>query len=256
MKQVKTILAAVLAAALFSSCKKSIDVVPPAATGTKLSRIEFSGGIVQPLTYDANGRLASFKANGDMYKYNYTTSPFGYEILDGANVLSFDIANAVFSSNRLTSYDFRGYNSSGVLNSAVQNSLQYDANGYQVSKSYGGYRYTSTIEGGNTTGITATDITTGSSRVTTIEYYADKLNKLNVNLFEHWYQDQILSDMEVMGKKNIHLPKKITYTSATYTKVTEFAYDLNANGLVNQYTVTVTVNGGTPATSAARFIYE
>jgi hypothetical protein len=256
MKQVKTILTAVLTAALLSSCKKSIDVAPPPATGTRLSKIEFSGGIVQLLTYNANGRLASFKANGQTLKYNYAASPFSYEILDDANVLLYDIANAVFSSNRLTSYDFRGYNSSGVLNGAEQTSLQYDANGYQISKSYGAYRYTYTIEGGNTTGILITDITTGSSRNTTIEYYTDKLNKLNVNLFEQWYQDHVLSDMEVMGTKNTHLPKKVIYNSTTYTQVTEFVYDLNANGLVNQYTATITTNGGTPATYSANFTYQ
>ena len=103
-----------------------------------------------------------------------------------------EIVNPVFSSNRLTSADFRYYNSAGQATSNVTTNFQYDANGYQTQKSYGGYTYNSVITGGNTVSINR--LTAGSANIitTTLEYYTDKPNKLNVNLFEHWYQDDIL----------------------------------------------------------------
>lgn len=257
MKQIKTKIAAILLIAAFSSCKKNQDdVVTPVATGPKLAKIEYPGSsITQTFTYNASGRLV--KSNDGYFVLNYNISPWGYEAFNPANVKEYDITNAVLSSGKLTQYDYRGFNSSGAISSSEINTIHYDANGCQVKKTYGDYEYNYTVSGGNTVSYTEKKISTGVINSTvTIEYYTDKANKFNLNLFEHWCQDQILNDMDMFGKKNTNLVKKVTETRATSNTVSEFTYVLNAEGLPTQWTQTYTANGGTPSVSVANATWQ
>jgi len=257
MKQIKTVMAALFIIAATSSCKKSKDIVAPSSSEQRVLKIEYpSNGSSQTFTYNASGRLVSAKDNSFTLNYNYASTPFGYEVFNSFNVKENDLANMVFTSNKMTSFDYQFYNASGVINGSETITVQYDANGYQTQKAYPGYIYTSTISGGNTVGLTKTNTNNGTTRTITYEYYTDKLNKLNINLFEYWYQDHILSDMEATGKKNSNLPKKITEVSPSSTRVTEFVYDIDASGLMKQYTATTTTNSGTPTSYSAKFSYQ
>lgn len=256
MKKITTIVAALIIIVAASSCKKSKDVMPLAVTGSILSKIEYpSSGLVQTFEYNSEGRLVTVKGDGDTYSYNYTSTPFGYEIWNSSNIKINDLGNTVFSANKLTSYDYRRFNSSGVFSNSVTNSIYYDAEGYQIKKEYGGYIYNYNISQGNTVGYTVSD-NTGVRRTYTFEYYTDMPNKINLNLFENWYLDQILSDMEVHGKKNKNLLKRVTYVSATTTEVTDYTYVLNTNGLVTQCTSTTVKNGGAPTSYTGKFSYQ
>lgn len=257
MKQLKTITAAIIVMLAASSCKKTNDITPPpAAPATKITKIEYpSSGTAQTFTYNSAGRLINAKNSSFNVSYNYTPSPYEYEIFNSVNQKQYELINKVFTANRLTSFDYRSYRNDGTVNYTEPFTVQYDANGYQTAKTYPGYVYAFTIAGGNTTGYTQTNTTSGLVRTYTREYTAMP-DKLNLNLFEHWYQDQLLSDMEVMGKKNTNLPKKLTYTSGANNEVIEYAYVMNAEGLPAECTVKETKNGGTPTTWSFKLSYQ
>lgn len=256
MKQIKTIMAAFFVLCTVVSCKKNNEDVTPVVTGPKLSKIELAArNYVQTFSYNGNGRLVAVSDASFTHKYNYDNSPFGYEVFNSAGVKEFDIANTVFASGKLTKFDYRGYNSNGVINSNETNSVQYDANGYQTNVTSVDATYTFTISGGNTTGYT--HARTNGTNTFTIEYYTDKPNKLNVNLLENWCQNQFLCDMEINGKRNTNLMKKVTtvYSSGS-TQVLEYDYVLNADGLPTQITQKSTVNGGTATVSLFNLSYQ
>ena len=257
MKQVKSIAASLFILFAATSCKKENTTAPtPAGTSSKLSKIEVAGSSwTQSFTYNTAGRLTSVKDNTFTNNYTYTPTQFGLEILNN-NVKYVDFANTVFVSNKLTNFDSRTYNTSGAVSGTDAITLQYDANGYQVKKAYGAYEYIFSIVGGNTIGNTQTNSVSGSTRNVTIEYYTDKPNKLNLNLFENWFQDQYFSDMEVFGKKNSNLPKKYSYFSTTYTQVTDLTYVLDANGLPVQITATSVTNGGTATVTDYKLTFQ
>jgi hypothetical protein len=258
MKQIKTIIAALLIITAASSCSKNNDIVaPPAATGPRLSKIEYPAtNYVQTFTYNTNGRLVNVSDGYFTMKYDYSSSLFGYEVFNASNTKQTDLTNVVFSANKLISFDDRFYNSNGDLSSTDPTTVQYDANGYQTGKSYSGYVYTNTISNGNTVHTTQTNTVTGFTRNITLDYYTDKPNKLNINLFENWFQDQYLCDRDILGKKNANLPKKYVYSSSTYNQVSELTYVLNADGLPTQITVINTTNGGAPTTGVYNLSYQ
>lgn len=259
MKKITIAMAALLSVAA-TSCKKSNDVTPPVSAGAQVTKIEFPAtGNAQIFTYNSSGRLVMVKNNS--FTNNYTVSPFSLEVLNSSNVKEYGLSNIVFSNNRISSYNYNRYKADGTIQWSDANSFEYDANGYQTKKSYGAYVYTSVITGGNTTSQTITNTTNGSTRTKVIEYYMDKPNKLNVNFFEDWCLDQIISDAEAVGKKNANLPKKMTETTTNNTEVTEFVYTTDAKGLITQVTITITTTpnaGGTPSvdTYVAKFSYQ
>jgi hypothetical protein len=258
MKQIKTMMAALFVIAAASSCKKTNDVTPPPATsGFKLSKIENpANGYLQTFNYNSSGRLVKVTDNSFIVNYSYVAAPFSYEVKNTSNVIENDLANIVFLSNKMTSFDYRFYNASGVPSGSETVTVQYDANGYQTQKAYPGYVYTSVISGGNTTSLTKTNTTNGTTRTYTYEYYTDKPNNLNINYFEYLNMDHILSDMEITGKKNTNLIKKLTYTSGANTEVTAFTYEINANGMPGQYTATRTTGAGAVSTYTLKFSYQ
>ncbi|MBI3233874.1 MAG: hypothetical protein HYZ42_07495, partial [Bacteroidetes bacterium] len=208
-------------------------------------------------TYATNGRLDKVTDPYYINKYSYPSGSVGYESFKSDNTKDNDLINIVVTNNRITSYDFRHYSSAtGLPYNPELNTLQYDANGYLVKITYGSYVYDYTITNGNTVNMKYTDNFTGSIRNTALEYYTDKPNKLNVNLFEEWYLNQYLFDNELLGKKSANLPQKMTYTYGTNTEVNEFSYVMNADGLPSQITITKTVNAGTPTVETINFTYQ
>ncbi|MFN8252322.1 MAG: hypothetical protein U0V75_10605 [Ferruginibacter sp.] len=124
-----------------------------------------------------------------------------------------------------------------------------------MQKTYGSYKYTAEITGGNTTKQTVVNVKTGAINYeVTAEYYTGMPNKTNLNIFEYDQFDHILSDNELFGKKNTHLLKKVTRTSAN-KYVYEYTYNTDANGYITSYTLTYTVNGGVPSTGTYKFTY-
>lgn len=259
MKKIKTIVAALIVILAASSCKKNKDIVaPPAATGSKLSKYEYQGtNSAQTFTYATNGRLEKTTSSSFIVKYSYPSGSVGYESFTSGNTKKNDLINVAVTNNRITAYDYRSFSSTtGLPFDPEHTTLQYDANGYLVKMAYGSYVYDYTITNGNTVNMKCTNSYSGTIRNTALEYYTDKPNKLNVNLFEEWYQSQYLFDNELHGKKNANLPKKLTYTSETYIEVKEFSYVMNADGLPSQMTITKTINGNSPSVSTINFTYQ
>lgn len=259
MKQVKTIIAALLVIVAASSCKKNKDVVaPPTAPGHKISKYEYQGtGYARTFTYATNGRLEKTTDNYYINKYSYPAGSVGYELFKSDNTKDADFIDIVVTNNRITSYGFRLYSSTnGLPYNPDPITLQYNANGYLVKMAYGSYIYDYTITNGNTVNMKYTDNFSGIVRNTAFEYYTDKPNKLNVNLFEEWYQSQYLFDNELFGKKNANLLKKRTYTYGTNIEVNEFSYVLNADGLPSQMTITKQINSGTSSVNTINFTYQ
>jgi len=259
MKQIKTIMAAFLILVAASSCKKDIEVIiPPTAdvTGPKLSAIKYEGSnYVQTFTYNTSGRLVNIKDNYFTMKFTYPSSSFGYEVFKGDTLRQSDLANIIVTNNKVTGYDYLFYYNAGSFNS-TPTTLQYDANDYQVAKSYSGYEYVYTINNSNTVNMKQTNTANGTIRNTVLEYYTDKPNKLNINLMENWYLDQIFCDQQLMGKQSKNLPKKISYTSTTYNSTTELSYEMNADGLPAQMVISYSENGGAPKITTANLTYQ
>jgi hypothetical protein len=260
MKQIKTIIAALLIITAASSCSKNNDIVAPpqAVTGTKLTKYEYQGtGYAKTFTYATSGRLEKATDNYYINKYSYTSGSIGYESFKSDNTKDIDLTNIVVANNKITSYDFRIFDATtGLPYNPEHTTFQYDANGYLVKKAYGGYVYDYTITNGNTVNMKETNTSSGATRNTALEYYTDKPNKLNVNLFEQWYLDQYLFDTELLGKNSTNLPKKRTYTSGTYIKVEELSYVMNADGLPSQMTITRTINSNAPTVETINFTYQ
>jgi hypothetical protein len=260
MKKIKTIIAALLIITAVSSCKKENDVVAPspAPTGPKLVKYEYAGtGYAQTFTYATNGRLDKVTDSYYINKYSYPSGSVGFESFKSDNTKDNDLINIVVANNKITSYDARLFNAiTGLPNNSQHITLQYDANGYLVKRAYGSYVYDYTIANGNTVNMKATDNFSPTIRNTALEYYTDKPNKLNVNLFEQLYMDLYLFDTELLGKKSTNLLKKMTYTSGTYTKVEELSYVMNADGLPTQMTITRTINNNASTVETINFTYQ
>lgn len=255
----KKLVIVIVAIIVMVSCKKSNNTLQPPSTSEKLllAKIEYpaSGGSMT-FKYNENRRLVKVTDGGIVI--NYTVNPFGYEWYNNAEKQT-SYANTIFTGNQITSFDYCKYKADGTIAWTEKHSMQYDAGGYQVKKTYSDYVYTSEISSGNTIKQTIVNITDGTSRVKTIEYYTNKPAKLNINFFERWCLDQTLLDTEAMGKKNVNLPKKITETTPAKIYVTEFAFVTDAKDLITEATITSTTTpiGGVPAISSytAKFSY-
>ncbi len=256
MKQIKTMLAALSLLVAVNSCKKDADVIAPPAISAnpRLVKITYAGtSYVQQFKYNAEGRLSEVVDNDFISKYSYPGSAIILEVFKANNNRFVDCTNIVFNNNKIASFDFRMYNSTtGLPGDADPNVFQYDANGYQVKKSYTGYVYDFTIANGNTVSVKQT-AASGTVDNTVLEYYADKPNKLNINLMENWYLDQYMFDKELLGRKSANLPKKITNSWS----VTELSYTMNAQQLPSQmvikYTSTAT---GISRTTTVNLTYQ
>ena len=260
MKQIKTIIAALLIITAVSSCKKENDVVitPTTPAGPKLVKYEYAGtGYSETFTYATNGRLEKTTDSYFINKYSYPSGSVGHETFKADNTKFSDFINVVIANNKIISYDDRFFDgTTGQPNTPDPVTLQYDANAYLVKKAYGGYVYDYTITNGNTVNMKETNTISGAIKNKTFEYYIDKPNKLNINLFEAWYLDHYIFDNELHGKKNADLPKKMTYTSGTYIEIKDFSYVMNADGLPSQMTITKTINGNPPSVSTINFTYQ
>ena len=263
MKQLKVIITATVLLAAFTSCKKDhITVSEPVQGNTgsktvKLAKVETAdGSYTEHYTYNADGRLSGWNNGYFTVAYSYAATAFGYELFASNNTQKqYDIADVIMNNGRVDHFLYRRINADGTLAGADTVNQQYDANGYQVQKSYGTYKYTAEITGGNTTKQTAMNLHTGKVNYeVTAEYYTDKPNKTNINIFEYNQFDHVLSDKEQFGKRSTNLPKKIIRAS-TNTYVYEYTYQFNENGYITSYTISTSKNNGEPTSTTYKLSY-
>lgn len=267
MKQFTLIATFILTTVLFMSCKKDISTtqapVPatntPATSVSKIAKMETTdGSYAITYAYDANGRLKQTVDNNYKINYSYASTPFGYEIFEGGKAQkAYDITEAINSNGRLSHFLYRGISTTGTVNWADTTDCKFDSNGYQVQKLSRHYLYTFDVVNGNTTKLVQKDMITGKIiEETTLEYYTDKKNKLNLNVFEYLFFDQILSDNELFGSKNINLIKKAITKYPASTYVYDMSYVLDSDGKISTYTNTYTENGGAPQSYTYKLSYQ
>lgn len=259
MKQLKFIVSSLIVMLAASSCKKESTPAPVVLTTPKISKIDVVGSTWSTsYSYNAQGRLAEVKDNSFTSKYEYATGTpviTTYYTATGikSNILSEMVLN---SSNRALQFKYTWFDALGQPNGSYPINYEYEANGFQVKKSYPGFDYITELTNGNMTKLSIRNSTTGAvERTLTFEFYADKLDKLNLNIFEAWY-DNIIIDKSLTGTKNTNLFKKITYQSATRTEVTDFTYVTNADGLLTEYTTNWSLNGAVPTPTTYKIAYQ
>lgn len=255
MKQIKTMLAALFILIAVSSCNKETDSILPAATPAagKLAKIEWVGtNKVHSYAYNSDGRLANFKDKYFDTRYVYAAGSLTVNMFEEGNVPFVDLVNITFANNKITSFGMGMYNNGQPNPDPELNSFEYDANGFQVKKSYGGFFYEYTVINGNTVHMKHTNYVNGRVYNTAIEYYPDKINKLNLNLFENWYFDQYTVDNEMFGTTCKNLPKKVTDDGG----VKELSYIMNAGGFPTQINIKSTTVAGVVSTETIKLTYQ
>jgi hypothetical protein len=263
MKHSKLITAATLLIMAVTSCRKNDIIVSDPVQVTngvktlKLAKIETAdGSYTENFTYGADGRMTKWSNSYFTIMYSYTATPFGYDVFaQNSQQKNYDISDVTMNNGRAERFLYRRIKSDGSVMWADTTTQQYDANGYQVQKLYWPYKYTSEITAGNTTKMTALNMSTGKVNYeVTAEYFTDRPNKMNINIFEYNQFDHILSDKEQFGKMNANLPKKITRISAN-KYVYDYNYEFDANGYITSYTISYAVNDGTPALTTYKLSY-
>lgn len=257
MKQIKTFLAALAILTAASSCNKDTDTIvadPPVPANAKLTKVEFVGANdVETYTYNTDGRLINYNDNIFQTKYTYPAGTLNIRMFKANGSPFVDISNVTLANDKITSYEFRMFHGAGEPDlDGELNSFEYDANGYQIRRSYGSYVYDFTITGGNIVNMKETNNNNGQVYNTVVEYYTDKPNNLNINLFENWYFDQYTVDLDLFGKKSKNLPKKVT----GYYGVKELSYTMNPGGLPAEILVKSTSVAGVVTTQAMRLSYQ
>lgn len=259
MKQFKFIVSSLFVLLAASSCKKENTPAPPVSSSPRVSKVDVVGSTWSTsYSYTAQGRLAEVKDNSFTMKYEYasgtpviTTSYTATGIKDQTNS-----AMVLSSGNRVLQNTIHRFNAQGQETGSNLENFEYDANGFQVKKSYPGYEYITEVTNGNMTKQYVRNTITGTvDRTFTYEFYTDKLDKQNLDLFQIWYNITII-DKDLMGTKNTNLVKKITLQSATRTEVTDFTYVTNADGLITEYTTNWSVNGAAPAPTIYKIAYQ
>lgn len=256
MKQFKFIASSLFILLVVSSCKKekmSAAVVPASA---KLSKVEYVGSTsVANYSYNAQGRLSEIKDNYYTYKYDYTNGTPVIEIYNNSTgIIESKLSQIALSSNKISQYTYYAHNDQGQPYNGYNTNFQYDANGFQVSRTYGGYEYITEVTNGNMTKQTVKNSGT-VSRTFTFEFYTDKPNKFNLNLQEEWYGNYIV-DNTLFGNKNTNLIKRVTIQSAARTEVKDFTYVTNADNYVMEQTISTSVNGAAPTAYTTKFTYQ
>lgn len=260
MKQIKILIAAFLLVLAGSSCKKENTMIPAGATHSlKVSKIgEVGTTWVTEFAYNSAGRLTQVRDNSFTLTYDYSADiPVITTYKTATGVKTNQMVQAALAGNRITTLNIHYFNAQGQETYVDASQFQYDQNGFQTKKSYGSYEYSTEVNNGNMTKLTARN--SGSGAVThtiTYEFYSDKQDKFNLNIFEQGWYDNVINDRALMGTKNTNLIKKITYQSATYTQVSQFTYITNTDGYVTEYTLGISVNGATPSTSTYKVTYQ
>jgi hypothetical protein len=257
MKQFKLIVSSLFVLLAAGSCKKQNTALPVVDKAPKLAKIEYAGSTsVVTYSYNAQGRLSEVKDNSFTTKYDYTSAtPVITSYYTSSGVKRKTISEMVLSNNRATQYNTHYFNSQGEETNNTPVNYEYDANGFQIKKSYPGYEYITEVISGNMTKQTIRDTNTGAVRTFTFDFYTNKPNKFNLNLLELWY-DNYLADNSLFGTNNSSLIKRITYQSGIHTEVIDFSYVTNADGYVTEFTTATSKNGSTPVTSTAKLTYK
>lgn len=256
MKQFKFIASALLVMLAASSCKKENIPAPVVPASAKLSKVEYVGSTsFANYSYNAQGRLSEIKDNYYTHKYEYTNgTPVISIYKNSTGIIDTKLSQVALGNNKISQYTYNGYNDQGQPYIGENANFQYDANGFQVNKTYLSYEYKTEVTNGNMTKQTVSN--SGSiQRTLTFEFYTDRPNKFNLNLQEDWYGNYIV-DNSLFGAKNTNLIKRITIQSATRTEVKDFTYVTNADNYVTEQTISTSVNGAAPTAYTVKFTYQ
>jgi hypothetical protein len=233
--------------------------VLPVSSSPKVSKVDIVGSTWSTsYSYTAQGRLAEVKDNSFTMKYDYASGSLVITTYYTATGVKIETNSEMVlgSGNRVSQYAIHRFNSQGQVSGTELVNFEYDANGFQVKKTYPGYEYIIAVTNGNMTKLTIRNSTTGNvERTLTYEFYTDKPDTQNLDLFQGWY-DKLITDKDLMGTKNANLIKKITSQSATRTEVTDFTYVTNADGLLTEFTTNWLLNGAAPVSTTYKIAYQ
>lgn len=259
MKKTTLFTTAVLALIiLLSSCKKDKnDVLEPQVK--KLIKVEQTGSSipVRNYTYNTQGRLTDMKSSVFNLQFDFSSSLYLQTTFNAStSVKTFEAQATASAAGKVTSMSYKSFKPDGGLNYSENHTYQYDAAGYLTGRSYSIYNYVNEYTGGNL--VKSTGTSSGAPYSTdTYEYYTDKADKFNTNWLEHTFQQQLLNDKELFGKKNKNLLKKATYMYTSGSSYSyDFVYTVDTNGYVTECTATEKTNGTTSGVYTYKFYYQ
>lgn len=225
---------------VFTGCSKDNGSSPEC----RIVKITESGGNIDILSYDAEGRLLSINYDGSVTSFTYR----------GDSIIRQGVWKTVYAlnSNGLLAFERREYNSTGTQ----WETRRYEYDGVQLKKmtanSYSGSFTRTYTWGGN--GNLLLEHTQGGTYSQDIqyEYYADQPYRLGD--VQSW--DLLESGVEMIRNKN--LVKKVTSTfvdnsasnptpGVPETEVRNYSYLFSSDGKINSMTVS-DQNNSNPST--------
>lgn len=226
------------------SCKKEKNTISCKPVSITRNNNTASQTII---SYDAQNRITEFKANVDIYKFNYTglSGTIEYKTFDTIYNRTDHIT--LDASGRLTSYEIitRGsspilryyflftYNSDGYLFTNTQTITGGGANVY--------YKDSMIYSNGNLTKKITKRLDGSNYATITYSYNSDKNRSWNFFANNAGDPFSAISNSiylyTLLGKQSTNLPTNIERIGSSYTENFTFDYSFNTDGYISEYNV-------------------